>query len=153
MIFLAVWNNISVIPTCNTFPFGTDICTTISLNKKNMSPRTFFVLIIFSSYKPLIVFSQPNIVSNFSYWLKIVNTCFVFSDKIRKLSSIKFGKHFLQLFSELYPYPFLASVNMSGIHLAELLCIFKIHFKVKCTRNNDMSKAFAISRSEYLASL
>lgn len=72
-----------------------------------------------------------------------MNTCFVFSDKIRKLSSIKFWKHFLQLFSGLYPYPFLASVNMSGIHLAELLCIFKIHFKVKCTRNNDMSKAFA----------
>lgn len=85
------------------------------------------------------VCSEPYFASKFAYQFEIVNSCFVISNNICKMSSVEFRKHFQPLRCELYSHPgflvflFLVICQYYGINLAEIVHIFNIRFKMKYT--------------------
>ena len=110
-----------------------------------MEKKLLFVLmVLFGDFKSSTVFSLPHFVSNFSYWFKILNPCFV---NAWKLSMIKFGTHLMKLFCGLQShivfirYPF--GRNISNC---------KIRFKIKCVRDNNMPTVLSTSQILYIPS-
>lgn len=70
---------------------------------------------------------------------------------ICKLSQLEFRKHFQQLLSGLYQYPFLV-ICQKTVSIWQKFYTFKIRFKMKCTHGNDQPLALAISQIVYLPS-
>lgn len=105
------------------------------------------------------VCSEPYFVSKFAYQFEIVNSCFVISNNICKMSSVEFRKHFQPLRCELYSHPGFLVFFVFG-HLSILRyqsgrnrSYFQYTLQNEIHPASDMPTALAISRMVYLPSL